>query len=246
MLKTITITTKFILVTLIVLLVSSCNYSANFNSITGSGNVVTEKREIDNDFTSIEVSNNIDVVIEQSDKFEVTVEADDNLQENIITEVKNGVLSISCDYNSFIDVSSKKVNVKMPVIEELQASSGASISNVNTIKGRSVSLSTSSAANIDLKIEADKIVSKTSSGSTINLDGLALNLEASSSSGSEIDANDLTANEVTARSSSGSSIQVTAVLDLKARASSGSSISYSKMPKHVEKRASSGGSIDLN
>jgi hypothetical protein len=246
MLKIITIITKFILVALTLLLFASCNYADNFKSITGSGTVTTEKREIENDFTSIEVSNNIDVVIEQSDKIEVTVEADDNLQENIITEVKNGVLRISCDYNSFINISSKKVIVKMPFIEDLQASSGSSISNLNTLKSKNITLSTSSAANIDLNIQADKIICKTSSGSTINLDGLALSLETTASSGSEIDTHDLIANEVKARSSSGASIQVTPVLNLTARASSGSSISYTKAPKSIEKKTSSGGSVDLN
>jgi hypothetical protein len=54
MLKIITIITKFILVALTALLFASCNHSINIKSITG--NVTTEKRNVDGDFKSIEVS----------------------------------------------------------------------------------------------------------------------------------------------------------------------------------------------
>ena len=79
MVKIITLIAKFIIVTLTALLFASCNLSTNFNSITGSGNVTTEKRIVTGDFKSIEVGNAIDLVIEQADKVEIIVEADDNV-----------------------------------------------------------------------------------------------------------------------------------------------------------------------
>ena len=78
MLKIITLITKFILVALTALLFASCNHSINLNSIEGSGNITTEKRTVEGNFKSIEVNNSIDLVIEQSDKMEIVVEADDN------------------------------------------------------------------------------------------------------------------------------------------------------------------------
>jgi hypothetical protein len=65
----------------------------------GSGHVTTENRTVQGEFKSIEVSN-IDLIIEQSNKTEIIVTADDNLQKSITTTVENGVLIISCDYNS--------------------------------------------------------------------------------------------------------------------------------------------------
>jgi hypothetical protein len=76
-----------------------------------------ENRTVQGEFKSIEVST-IDLIIEQSNKTEIIVTADDNLQKNITTTVKNGVLLY--DYNSFINIESKKVTVKMPVIESLR------------------------------------------------------------------------------------------------------------------------------
>lgn len=244
MIKVITIITKFIIVTLIALLFGSCNYSVNLKSLTGSGHVTTEKRMVEGDFKSVQVSNAIDLVIEQSDKTEITVEADDNLQKDITTKVENGVLIIRCKYNSFFNVKSKKVTVKMPIIESLKASSASKITTSTILKGENITLNASSAADMDLNIEFDTIICDASSGSAINISGKALKLETSSSSGSDINAKDLLANEVIADASSGSSIKVHPIVSLHAEASSGGDINYNTHPKSIQKKSSSGGSIN--
>lgn len=227
-------------------LFSSCNEWFNLRSITGSGNVITEHRKIDQNFVGIDVSSGIDVVVKQADTFEVVVEADDNLQDKITTTVQNGILVIDCEYNSFLDVSSKTVIVKMPKIEQLESSSASSITSEMTLKTNEIDISSSSGSSIDLKISADKLTCKASSGSDIRLNGLALELHAKASSGSDIDAKAMPANRVYAKSSSGSSIEVNAIIELQARASSGSSINYVKTPKKIIKESSSGASINLN
>lgn len=243
MLKIITLITKFILVVLTALLFASCNHSINLNSIEGSGNVTTERRNVNGDFKSIEVSNSINVVLEQSNETEIVVEADDNLQKHIITTVENGTLVISCDKNYFINMKVMKVTVKMPVIEQLEANSDASITSTNTIKGDNISLNTSSAGTINLNIESDDITCDTSSGSTITIDGMALKITLNASSGSEINAKKVAANEVNAEASSGASISTNPIVSLDAEASSGGSISYAKDPKSIRKESNSGGSI---
>jgi hypothetical protein len=243
MIKIITLITKFILVAIAALLFASCNYNINLKSITGSGNVTTENRTITDDFKSIEVANAIDLVVEQSDKAEIIVEADDNLINGITTKIENGVLIIDCDYNSFLEVESKKVTVKMPFIEELKASSTSSITSINKLKGEEIILRASSAATIKLDLEYDRINAKASSASTIVMYGLALDLATTASSGSEIEANDLLSNEVSAAASSGASIKIHPIVNLKAKASRGGSILFAKTPKSIERRTSSGGSI---
>ena len=243
MLKIITLITKFILVALTALLFASCNHSINLRSIEGSGNVTTENRNVEGDFKRIEVSNAIDLVIEQSDVTEIVVEADDNLQKHILTKIENGTLIISCDKNSFINTRSKKVRVKMPVIEQLEANSGASITSINTLKGKNITLNTSSAATINLSLESDDINCDSSSGSTITINGMGLKMKANASSGSAIKAKNLFANQVNAEASSGATIQTHPIVSLDAEASSGGSISYNKIPKSIRKETNSGGSI---
>jgi hypothetical protein len=243
MIKVITLITKFIVITLIALFFGSCNQLGELRSITGSGHVTTEKRNVTGDFKNVEVSNAIDLVIEQSDKTEIIVEADDNLQKEITTKVENGVLIISCKIGNYINVSSKKVTVKMPIIEGLEASSASTISSKNTLKGNSLSLTSSSAGTISAAVEYETIQLTSSSASNQNINGKAIHLETASSSGSVLNAGELLANEVVAKASSGSSITVSPIVNLKADASSGGSITYKKSPKSIEKEEHSGGSV---
>lgn len=243
MIKIITMITKFIIVTLTALLFASCHEMVNMKSIRGSGHVTTEKRIVQGDFKSVKVSNAIDLVIEQSDKTEIIVEADDNLIKEITTKVENGKLIIACDYNSFNNIKSKKVTVKMPFIDQLEASSAATIKSNNAIKGNNVRLEASSAATIDLNVESDAIYCESSSGSTILINGKALKLETAASSGSTIDAKNLLANEIKASASSGASVAVHPIVNLDAEASSGGSVNYNTVPKSIRKEENSGGSV---
>lgn len=256
MLKIIALITKFILMALTALLFGSCIKYETSETINGSGNLTKEIRNIGEDFKKIEVHNNIDVTVEQSDEIEVIVETDAVFQKEITTEVKDGTLVIGCkqskssfsifgykcNYTKNIPV--KKVIVRLPKIEVLEANSAATIENIGVLKSENISLSTSSAAKMDVNIESDIINAKSSSGSSLKIKGLALQFEISASSGSTIDAEELLANEIFAESSSGASVSVHPIVSLKADASSGSSIHYNSAPKTIEKKSHSGGSIN--
>jgi hypothetical protein len=242
MIKIIIHITKFIIATVTALLFASCNF--NMNAIEGSGNVTTEKRTVQGDFKNISVSNAIDLVIEQSNTTEITVEADDNLQKEIVTKVENGTLIIECKYNSFRNITSKKVTVKMPVVQKIEASSASTVESNGLIQGEDVTLEASSAASMDVNIESDRISVDTGSGSSVDIKGKALSLTASVSSGGSIDAEKLMANDIQADASSGGTVSVKPILSLKADASSGGNINYSGTPKTIEKSATSGGSVN--
>jgi hypothetical protein len=243
MLKLITLITKFIVAALMALLFSSCGQSINLgNGIKGSGNITTETRPANDDFKKIEVSRGIKVIVEQSDNKSITVEADDNLQQHIITKIENGVLTIKSDegYNS---TETPTVKVKMPVINGLSASSGSEITSAGVLITENIDVKSSSGSQINISVEADAIEMESSSGSQIEASGKALKAETSSSSGSTIEAKNLMVNEVFSQTSSGSSTSVYPIVKLDAKASSGSSISYHKIPKTVSKEENSGGSV---
>ncbi|PWA05921.1 head GIN domain-containing protein [Flavobacterium psychrotolerans] len=240
MLKFFILLTKIVVMTAMGLLFASCQ----FQGIKGSGNVTSENRLIEGTFKSIEVENGLDVVLEQSDKLEVMVVADDNLQKHILTKVKNGVLIITSDYKNYINVKSKKVIVKIPVIESVEVSSAANLSSRNTLKSENISIKSSSGASVKITIEAEKASCESSSGSQITLDGKAINLEISSSSGSTIDAEKLLSNDIIANASSGSSIDVYPLVSLNAEASSGANVNYHNLAKNINKKSSSGGSVN--
>jgi len=218
--------------------------SCQFNGIKGSGNVTTENRTVTDSFNSIKAERGLDVVLEQSTETSITVIADDNLHSHIKTTVNNGVLKITADVNNFINVDSKKIVVKMPNIESIQVSSGASFSAKKTIKSNTIALKTSSGASLNIVIESEKATSESSSGSTMRISGKAISHETAASSGSNINAEKLLSNDIIASASSGSVIHVYPLVSLNAVASSGGNISYHNVPKNLNKKSSSGGSIN--
>ena len=246
MIKFIVICTKFILLTIVALLMTSCKYDIDLgNGIDGSGNVITEKRTVTDTFTKIDVSRGIEVIVEQANEVEIEVEADDNIIKHITTKVENGVLVISSD-ESIDSSEAETVRVKMPTINGLESSSGSSISSKNTLKGTSVSVKATSGSKIETTLEYDAVTTESTSGSEITLAGKTLNLKTDSSSGSEIKADNLLANDIISDASSGSTTTVYPLASLKATASSGSSIDYKGTPKTVTENESSGGDVSKN
>lgn len=225
------------------LLFASCGNSSNFiTGIKGSGNITTETRAANEDFKKIEVSQGIKVIVEQSDSKSITVEADDNLQQHIITKIENGVLIIKSD-ESYNATETPLVKVKMPVTNGLSTSSGSELTSLGTLITENMDVESSSGSEIKITVEADEIKLESTSGSSIEVNGKALKVTTSSSSGSTIDAKNLMANEVVSQTSSGSNTSVYPIVKLEAKASSGSTISYHKIPKTISKEENSGGSV---
>lgn len=242
MIKIITWITKIIVTVLIALFFSGCHF--DYNSVKGSGQITTENRTVTEKFNGVEVSSAIELTIEQSDKTEIIVEADDNLLSSIKTEVNNGKLIISSKPFLSIRNGTRKVFVKMPIIESVECSSAAKIINRKSIKGNQMYIKGSSAASITLNdLEVDTVLTSSSSGSSIKLEGLALKLESKASSGGSISCFRLLANEIVAEASSGANIEVHPIISLNAAASSGASINYDITPKTINQKSSSGGSI---
>lgn len=234
--------TNFFLLAIAAVTLVSCNIKVDLDGKKGSGNVTTQTRDIAEDFQKIDAGNGIEVLVEQSDSTAVTVETDDNLQNIIITQVKNHTLIIESS-ESFNSTGTTKVTVKMPVIKGLSTNSGASLKSINSLDAEAIELKSSSGSSIDIDVEADNLIAESSSGSKIEISGKALRLDTASSSGSEIDAEELLANEIVSQASSGSAAKVNPIVSLKGKASSGGSVKYKNIPKTVEKEESSGGSV---
>lgn len=210
-------------------------------SITGSGNVVVQNRNVGN-FTEIDAESGMDVTVEQANVTSVEVHADDNIQEHIITRVEGNTLVITSEFGNFNNAT-RNIRIKVPKIEAMKISSGVSLNTTGVIKGESIKVETSSGSTMVAELEYDEVDGESSSGSTMSLSGKSLDADLSSSSGSTIDASRLMANEVRAKASSGSSVSVKPILKLDGKASSGGSVTYSGSPKEVKRNESSGGSV---
>ena len=213
--------------------------------IRGNKNVVSEERSIRSDFEIINVQQGINLTITQGKPTDIRVEADENILDLLITEVKNNELNIYFEKN-VNQAKARNVYLTTESISKIKASSGASVKSENTIQATSLDLDSSSGSSINIHANANEINSESSSGSTITIFGKSQTFSAQASSGSSIKAKELKTVNATAKVSSGASIDVNVSDKLTAKASSGGDIDYEGNPSEVDKETSSGGSVSGN
>lgn len=198
-------------------------------------------------FHGVSVTSGIDLYLSQKNVEEVTVEAETEDLDKIITEVEGGVLHIYIKEKSWLNLNwnskPRKVHVSFKSLDKLDASAGSDVVTVSPIKVDNLRVDASSGSDIRLEVNASEMRVASSSGSDITLKGSTNKLEVDASSGSDINAGELTSKDCDASVSSGSDIKVNATETLKANASSGGDISYSGSPKSKDINESSGGDV---
>ena len=232
--------------------------------ITGSGNIITRRVSIA-DFSRIETSRAVHLVVEKRSDREAIIEADDNIMPYVIVEVDGGCLNVGID-DDIKSLNNVTVKVTVPSDGNISAISASSASrvtveteikspklmldassaaNINITKSDvgTCSIDASSAANVEGAIKADNCVIDMSSASDVNVALLAVKCDVTATSAASAtlsgEAGDI---EITV-----SSAAKVDAMDLNARnadvsASSGGSIKVTCM-KSIDASASSGGSV---
>ena len=222
--------------------------SVGVNSAVYAGNRdKTENRNVKN-FSEIKVSTGIDLYITMGNSEGVKVVADDDIIDDLITEVKGDVLHIymkrkSSFFNWGKMNETKKAYVAVKELNGIDASSGSDVKSENTLKGESINIEASSGSDVDLDLVYKNIKLDTSSGSDAKLTGKAKTFEAEASSGSDISARGLESAICRVRVSSGSDATVNVTNELYAKASSGGDVRYYGNPKIKDTDESSGGDV---
>lgn len=232
--------------------------------ITGSGNIITRRVNIA-DFSRIETSRAVHLVVEKRSGREAIIEADDNIMPYVIVEVDGSCLNVGID-DDIKSLNNVTVKVTVPSdgnISAISASSASKVTvqaeiktpklmldassaaNINIAKSDvgTCSIDASSAANVEGAIKADNCVIDMSSASDVNVALLAVKCDVTATSAASAtlsgEAGDI---EITV-----SSAAKVDAMDLNARnadvsASSGGSIKITCM-KSIDASASSGGSV---
>jgi hypothetical protein len=217
--------------------------NAQRKRIKGSGDITKETRNLDN-FTGVTTSTAIDIYLTQGDKFEVVVEADDNLIDYIVTDVDDGVLKVRFKKGFNVTWSKKKiVHVTMKEIDLIKASSAGDVIGQTPIKAEGLKIRTSSAGDVKIEVYAKTLDLATSSSGDITLMGEADYVEASTSSAGDIKAFELTVKEADVKASSAGDVKITVTDRLYARASSAGDIQYRGNPGKVDAKSSSAGDV---
>lgn len=223
-------------------LMSSCVIDGGKPGISGNGKVVEESRDIQG-FTGIKVSSGIDVLLSQGNEFQVVVEADENLLDVIVTELEGHMLVVDVDRYQIRNAKARMVHITMPEIEEIHVSSAGDCIGKTPIVSKNLRLNVSSAGDLNLEVDADRIYLDISSSGDVELKGETGMLEANLSSAGDLDAFDLDAVRVHVEVSSAGDASVFATEELSMSASSAGNIYYRGSAKVLRSNSSSAGRI---
>ena len=211
--------------------------------VRGNGNVIKKERPAGS-FSKIKVSTGIDVYLSQGDKPSITVEADENLHEYIITEIRDDELYVRHDNDVNVrEAERERVYVTMKDVKVLSTTSAGNIIGETPVKTDDLELNASSAGDIKLEVYAKTVRADGSSSGDITLNGEADMLEAGLSSAGDLNAYNLKTREADITVSSAGDADIYVTEKLKARASSAGDINYKGEPKYIDANSSSAGGV---
>jgi len=232
---------KYFSVLILLIGITACVDGQIRRTVYGNNKVIRKDREAGR-FTGVRVSTGIDVYLKQGNDESITVEADENLHEYILTEIKDGILHVYTEVN-IREAEMKRVYVTMEDIRSIRASSAGDVVGEMPLKTESIELSASSAGDIKLEVYADNIEVNISSSGDITLSGQANSLKADLSSAGDLNAFNLEVKEAEISASSAGDADVNVAERITARASSAGDINYRGNPEYVNAHSSSAGGI---
>jgi hypothetical protein len=219
-----------------------------FTAVQAGNSKKTEIRKVKN-FNVVDVSSGIDLYLKMGETEQVRVEADDDIIDDVVTEVKNSTLHIYMKKSNFFNLfnfgksTSRVVYVTVTDLESIDASSGSDVRSEDTLKGEVLKVSSGSGSDAVLDVVYKDVSLDASSGADIRISGKAKTVKAGASSGSDINARELEAVICHAHASSGADIVVHATGEIYANASSGGDVRYYGNPSVKNINESSGGDV---
>jgi predicted small secreted protein len=151
--------------TLIIAILLTTSTLVAQNTITGSGTVIAQHRELET-FTSVNSPSTVDVTILKNEISCADVKADDNLMEFVLTEVENGVLTISMKRDISYNSPHITVTVYTPHLSEVVMKGTGNVT-VLSVKEEHFTLTNKGTGNFKsdcLVVEKDLILQNSGTG----------------------------------------------------------------------------------
>jgi hypothetical protein len=217
-----------------------------FTSIRDAFAQREEIRNVDN-FSALHVSGPFKVSLSISDTTALRLEGESDLLDDVVTEVRNGVLKIYVERGYWRKWQNRDryvhISLSAKLLSSIHISAGTSLEANNTIKSPELHLKANAGSSLKISVETEKLELNTLAGAFVHLSGKARQAEINAIAGSNVQAYELESSQVIAKASAGSYIQCNSSDTIEAHAKSGSDIRYKGEPAQVRTFSSLGGSI---
>ncbi len=196
----------FSLTTLFVITACGVSSLLGFKTVTGSGEVITEMRDVSG-YDRVDVCCGMVLLLTQGDRESLKIEADDNFMEEILTTVENGTLNIKYRITSNVSYRpSQPVRLYLSVVDirKVTISGGGELKNESLNSDRfELDLSGGSSAVLG-SLTADEVSLHVSGGGDIDAESIQTEaISINMSGGSDADITALAADTLTIENSGG-------------------------------------------
>lgn len=228
----------------LILATSACNVSFGANAIRGSGDVVEEERPVSG-FSGIQVSNQGDAIVELGETESLVVEAQENLLEYIVTDVRGDTLVLATENNVNLNNTRPiRYHITVKALDEIQISSSGNVTAPN-LKADSFNIQISSSGDVDIDgLEAARLEVGISSSGNVDIGGGQVEeQDINISSSGEYDARDMDSQQAEVNLTSSGDAHIRVSEHLQANLSSSGSVYYTGDPE-VDARETSSGRVN--
>lgn len=217
-------------------LLSSCGFIDRIR-VKGNGNIGSKVYDY-KDFTSLDISNNMSVFLQQSPNYSVKVETDDNIIPYIrIRKAGEGELEIDTKDNSNLNPSDAiNIYISAPAIDKIIVTGVSQIETQGKFaQDKKIFIELSGASTGNVSLRAPEVEIKATGASTLTADGECRDIKANATGASTINAFELKSENCQADASGASTTRIFSSISLKADASGASTVKYKGKPNVVSK-----------
>ena len=209
-------------------------------SITGSGNIVTQTRNL-HQFDGVRASGSIDIEVINDQSQLVKVEADDNIMPYIITKVEDGMLDVHLKPNFMYHNINAKVYVSAPSLTKLTVAGSGSITSKDVLAdNEQIGFKVSGSGDINASVDAPSIIASIGGSGTITLSGKTKDFNCSLTGSGDFKCKNLLSENTTATVTGSGTAHVYASVHLGGKVTGSGDIYYSGHPAVEIHRTGSG------
>jgi hypothetical protein len=199
---------------------------AQSKQIKGNGNPVKQDRNV-GQYTAVAVSGSMDVWVSPGTTGKITVQADDNLQAYIVTEVKDGTLQIKVKENYSINGKNIKIMVPASQIDAAKVAGSGSIHADQPIaSGGKFAASVAGSGDIKFQTAAKDVNASISGSGSIELGGKSERLKVSIAGSGDFKGYNLQTNDAAVSISGSGNVETYASTRIEASIAGSGSVFY--------------------
>ncbi len=214
-------------------------------TVKGNGEMTTETRNT-GDYDEVSLIGSMDVELISGREGELKIEAESNLMEYIITEVKGNTLKITSEDEVSLEPSrNKTIKIIVPVkdLEGVKVTGSGDLWNSNSLKVSNFRTQVTGSGDINLNLDAENVEGNVTGSGDIKIEGKTKNLDCKVTGSGDFDASDFVAENVEATVMGSGDIRVNVTQNLKARVMGSGDIRYRGNPEKEDLSAMGSGEI---